>query len=321
MKIKNCFIGFSIMVVFASPTFPQDMNVSGAGTEEVNGIYVVAGKENGADYYKKGTIFLYRNQGKSWHLSTTLGSIDYAEMYYEYNLAGPPTPDGLTFNNTLDLGIDPKPSVNESSLPIELFLFNAKVVPQGVQLFWITESELDNLGFIVERRIKEAPDWITIASFQTNTELTGQGTTGQRTEYQFLDQHVHQGFIYQYRLSDVSVNGKRTSYHPIDVLIGNITGTKRPSIETLPDKFEMLPAFPNPFNPQTAFRYHIPNACQVSLKVFDIAGRMVAWLVEGSFSAGEYQINWNAVESPGGTYLIVLQAGAERQVQKVVLLK
>jgi len=98
-----------------------------------------------------------------------------------------------------------------------------------------------------------------------------------------------------------------------------------------PDKFELQPAFPNPFsagggsayggNPETTIRYSLPKTGDVSLKVYDLSGREVAILAEGHRSAGEYQLTWNASNLTSATYLVVLRTGAEMQVQKVVLLK
>ena len=119
----------------------------------------------------------------------------------------------------------------------------------------------------------------------------------------------------------MDVNGQRNTYDPIDVVVGSITGIERLAAGEVPDKFDQLPAFPNPFNPQTTIQYLLPQDGFVSLQVFDLTGRLVSSLVEGTYPAGEYQATWNAIDFPSGTYLIVLQAGVERQVQKVVLLK
>ncbi len=51
----------------------------------------------------------------------------------------------------------------------------------------------------------------------------------------------------------------------------------------------LLQNFPNPYNPSTTIKFNLLNAARVSLKVYDIAGKEVASLInENSLSAGDY---------------------------------
>jgi hypothetical protein len=59
----------------------------------------------------------------------------------------------------------------------------------------------------------------------------------------------------------------------------------------------------------------------VKLSVYNIIGREIAVLFEGKMSAGEGRINWPAEDWPGGLYFVVIQAGSEMLVEKLVLLK
>src|SRR5262249_17433230 len=51
--------------------------------------------------------------------------------------------------------------------------------------------------------------------------------------------------------------------------------------------------YPNPFNPETTIRYALPKADRVRLRVFDIAGRLVASLEDGPENAGEHAVAWD----------------------------
>jgi hypothetical protein len=55
---------------------------------------------------------------------------------------------------------------------------------------------------------------------------------------------------------------------------------------TAPVAFELEGNFPNPFNPTTNIRFSVPTTSDVSLTVYDMLGRQVAILANGSFSAG-----------------------------------
>ena len=202
------------------------------------------------------------------------------------------------------------------SLPVELSSFSAQVIDQSVHLQWATESEVDNLGFIVERREKGQEQWQQIASFQTNEALKGQGNTSGSTRYTFTDIRVQDGITYQYRLGDVDIDGKIEYHESIEVTAGKVT--------TLPDKFALQPAFPNPFNPGTTIQYNLFEDSKVSLKVTDVTGRIVRTLVSQQQAAGSYSLYWNGKDDKGtplssGSYFIKLKVGENVQTQKVVV--
>lgn len=86
-----------------------------------------------------------------------------------------------------------------------------------------------------------------------------------------------------------------------------------------------LSNFPNPFNPVTKIRYEIPvdfnGLNKVSLRVFDLTGKVVANLVNESQTAGIYETIFNGNNLPSGTYFTKLTIGEYSQVRKIILLK
>jgi len=84
----------------------------------------------------------------------------------------------------------------DASLPVTLSLFSAEAVPEGVRLTWVTESEIDNLGFILERAETSESNWQPLASYQTHTALEGQGNTSSQTHYTFTDAAAQPGSVY-----------------------------------------------------------------------------------------------------------------------------
>lgn len=59
----------------------------------------------------------------------------------------------------------------------------------------------------------------------------------------------------------------------------------------------------------------------VSLKVYDLLGRVVATLVQGHREAGTHAVRFDAAHLPTGTYLYRLQAGAHALTRQVVLVR
>ena len=92
-------------------------------------------------------------------------------------------------------------------------------------------------------------------------------------------------------------------------------------IASQPKNFELLPAYPNPFNQRTTIRFRLPKQGRVKLKVYSILGQELAILIDGLQQAGEHQLHWSANALPSGTYLIQLNFENSHERQKVVLLK
>jgi hypothetical protein len=79
--------------------------------------------------------------------------------------------------------------------------------------------------------------------------------------------------------------------------------------------------FPNPFNPTTKLRFKVNHAAEVNLRVYDVAGRLVAELVKGQLDPGDYDIVFDASGFASGVYFCQLQAGDLVTSKKMVLLK
>ena len=89
-------------------------------------------------------------------------------------------------------------------------------------------------------------------------------------------------------------------------------------------------AHPNPFGPNTTIRYTSPVSGRVSVRVYDLAGRVVATLVDEEVEPGEHVATWDGTTDSGeraasGVYFVRLEAGRLRRAsavaRKLVLLK
>jgi len=95
---------------------------------------------------------------------------------------------------------------------------------------------------------------------------------------------------------------------------------------SLPLKFELAQNYPNPFNANTTISYTLTNDGQISLAVYDLAGRKVANLFNGNQSAGNYQIVWDGTDNSGqvassGIYFYRLIANGQSSTRRMMLLK
>ena len=84
---------------------------------------------------------------------------------------------------------------------------------------------------------------------------------------------------------------------------------------------------PNPFNPQTTISFDLPRAMEVSLKIYDISGRLVhEALADQVGHPGRNQVIWagrdrNGRRLPSGTYFYRLKAGGYEETRRMTLLK
>jgi hypothetical protein len=92
-------------------------------------------------------------------------------------------------------------------------------------------------------------------------------------------------------------------------------------IEDTPETVNLLPAYPNPFNPTTTVSFQLPETINVKLTVYDLSGREIAILADQSFSAGSHQLAFDGVGLSSGTYILRLQAGNEIRTQTIMLIK
>ena len=94
----------------------------------------------------------------------------------------------------------------------------------------------------------------------------------------------------------------------------------------LPQYFHLDSNFPNPFNPNTTIRFALPANVQVELTLYDMAGQKVATLLSGPRQAGIYSLQWDGRDDQGrelasGVYFYRLQAGAQVETRKLLLLR
>jgi len=88
-----------------------------------------------------------------------------------------------------------------------------------------------------------------------------------------------------------------------------------------PSDYHLAQNYPNPFNPSTTIAFSLPRAEQVTLKVFNLLGKEIATLVDEKFSAGRYEVRWEAGGIESGTYFYQLRAGEFAATKKLILMK
>ena len=92
-------------------------------------------------------------------------------------------------------------------------------------------------------------------------------------------------------------------------------------IVSTPSMFALDAAYPNPFNPSTTMRLHVPTQSHVVVSVYNIMGQQVDILHDGVMLAGDVQLTWNAGDFSSGMYIVRANANGYATSQKIMLLK
>ncbi len=93
------------------------------------------------------------------------------------------------------------------------------------------------------------------------------------------------------------------------------------SQDGVPRDLLLFQNFPNPFNPSTIIRFHIPTSCLVALTVIDLLGREIIVLAQGQMKPGMYERTFNAQGLPSGIYFCRLVAASRIQTTKMLVLR
>ncbi|MFH1252073.1 MAG: T9SS type A sorting domain-containing protein, partial [bacterium] len=203
---------------------------------------------------------------------------------------------------------------SDNSLPVTLSNFSAKVISSDVVLSWSTESETENLGFIIEKRLQVTGDRLQVADYTTDEALQGHGSTSEAHEYLYTDAVVAPGMTYAYRLADVDYSGKVTWHKEIEVKV-------EAESEKIVEGFHLGEVFPNPFNATFTIPLTLSKSSPVKLTLCDLNGKVVK-IIENSFKpAGEYRIAVDCSDLGSGIYFVQLAIRNNNEIRKMVLIK
>lgn len=196
--------------------------------------------------------------------------------------------------------------VIEKTIPVELVSFTANDVDDGIQLNWITATETNNAGFTIERKVNEA-------EFTQIAFVGGNGTTTSKINYSYLDKDILMG-SYTYRLKQIDFDGTYKYLNEVNVNIA------------APKKFVLNQNFPNPFNPNTTIKFHLPVDAKIKLNIINALGQNVAELINTEYPAGIYEINFDASKFSSGIYFYSLSATGNdgrnfNSTKKMILMK
>jgi hypothetical protein len=194
--------------------------------------------------------------------------------------------------------------------PVIMSSITASVNLNNSTLMWVTETELNNAGFDIERATvtsSGAGEWKKIAFVQ------GNGTTTQPAGYLYQDKKMNTG-KYSYRLKQIDINGS----HKCFTLESEV-------VIAAPNNFSMGQNYPNPSNPKSKIDYEIPIDGKVNITIFDITGREVSTIINEIKQAGYYSAEFDGTNLSSRVYFyrIIIEDSSQKfsKTLKMILVK
>lgn len=209
-------------------------------------------------------------------------------------------------------------------------LFNRLATGNGL-VYAYTRPFLDQNGIAVEN-FSSGPATASIALKGTgngaNVYLTG-GPINGKTCY-LNDVYNDTSYAVSFASGTLSFNPTLPAYGSavyvlsdsiIHFTVPSLTSVSVPTEPTPPVAFAIEQNFPNPFNPATTIQYSIPRSAKVTLKVYDVLGRLVAVLVDEQKNAGSYVAEFDGRSLSSGVYYYRLTTNNDTAVKRMMLLK
>jgi len=191
--------------------------------------------------------------------------------------------------------------VEFNMLPVELHSFGAIRNNDKVILNWQTDTEINNLGFEVQKLNEDT--WNKIGF------VNGKGNSNVKNEYSFIDTNKSIEKT-AYRLKQLDTDGQ-FSFSEIVYAEGFLTNLD----------YKLYQNYPNPFNPSTTIKYQIPKDGMVELKLYDILGNEINTLIKEHKTKGQYTLNFDSKNLAAGVYIYNIKSGYYTESKKMIVLK
>ncbi len=184
------------------------------------------------------------------------------------------------------------------SAPRQKVFSDASITLNGYNLY---RSQSTPVGLIEGNRIATVPQAIT----------------------NYEDMDVVGGHTYYYVVTALYDAGESEPANEVSILVTSIV---KANSNFIPKNFRLFQNTPNPFNPETTIKYQLPKSSEVSLKIYNLNGKLVKTLVNTKQASGHYSVLWDGKDEYGnfvssGVYLYSIRTKEFSQIRKMILVR
>lgn len=203
----------------------------------------------------------------------------------------------------------------------------AATASSSCTLVWTAPGDDGQVGTAAAYNLRYSPDSAQLVNnFESAISVVGLPLPKQGgSEESFTVNDLLDGAVYYFAIKTVDEAGNISGISNI-VRVVNLALDVDDDQE-LPQDYWLAQNYPNPFNPTTTIQYSIPARLHVRLVVYNVNGQVIATLVDGVKSAGQYEETWNGAGPGGasvvasGVYFYRLETNRGAETRKMVLLK
>jgi hypothetical protein len=192
-------------------------------------------------------------------------------------------------------------TVEDPYADINVTSFTAESVRDGVEISW--ECDDDIAGFNLYRSTGTGKE----ETITSRDKLNAEPITG-ASPYEYVDTTVERDVTYSYWLEALDVSGSGETFGPVEC-------TWRGA---LPTTYSLYQSRPNPATGSATIAFDLPEDTEVTLTVYDISGRKVTTVVNGTLTAGEHDAEVSGLAP--GVYVYKLSAGSFSAARKMVVM-
>lgn len=179
-------------------------------------------------------------------------------------------------------------ATNTVPLPVKLLSFNPMVVDKTVKINWITETEVNNDFFTLEKSLD-------LKNFEVVDVIKGSGNTNTKSTYNYVDKRPYFGTSY-YRLKQNDYDGNFEYFAPVGVIVKNV--------------FEDVSVYPNPVTGNGFIEFTSTQETTQTISIYDISGRVVYEKLY-EVKKGNNKLVLETTHLTKGMYFIQLADGAD----------
>jgi subtilisin-like proprotein convertase family protein len=203
----------------------------------------------------------------------------------------------------IDLGI-----IQAGAVPVAVSNFSLSNVDQGIELQWET-IDFGGITAFQVRRVVQGIDRVV-----NKKPITPESGTMRFVDFlEGVTVGADVGYVLEAHMKD-------NSWQRLTEVTSIAYSPSRPT------QYALGQNSPNPFNPQTEIRFALVSGGHTTLRIYDVAGRLVRELVNEDLLPGTYTRAWRGLDRRGrsvstGTYFYQLHSGTFTQTKSMVLVK
>lgn len=285
------------LVLDGSLSVATNLTINSNGVLRVDGVVEVKGDLTmGGDIYGKSVA-----SGQYGSIAidgvTTIYSNGYLHDNLDFCDAGFPSSGADNFWGNADATVTYCENTG-GSLPVEWLAFEAAIQEEGVELTWMTGSEVNNDFFTVERSTDAE-------EYEALSIVDAIGQSSEPTVYQLTDRMPPSGRLY-YRIRQTDFDGNMSFSDQIEVL--------------MEETVLRLSVYPNPVSEIATVELNLPEATSGTIALMSIAGQEMR-RIETELPAGKSLQQLDVSEFPAGIYLLQLRTAGNAQWETIRLVK